>query len=972
MEKDQRPYGNGGARSPVEPRRPVSGRDDGRATGEARLEKVLEELEPAEHRRVLTLLNEAVAPEELMYRRDLATDGTDPRARRAHALSPSRTKRPLMSKDAARAVIELRNKEFPLGFRHIRETLAAKGFSLQDLIKLLQALSKLLYGTWTVFPQPIPRRGTGEDFDGVVHAALLHTGKVLFITADETTLLWDPQNTTAATFESPVNQPQMTPPGEGYSVLCGGHCFLANGQLLVVGGGGYGPHHLARWGYRFDAIAKTWTRTAGPMSEHRWYPTALRLGDYRVGASREVLVVCGHGEGDMEIYDEASDTFRQIDGDTKRFPRLYPGLHLLPNHAVFYTRTGWGSAGPNSPQGDLFEDDQSAYFTMSSPDAGGWTNTAPTGATKPDRTKGMSVMLLSRDAPYVRVLVLGGADPANNDTYEIIDASALSTTVNWGPAHAFPDHEHRSLGSAVLLPDGTVFVAGGIQRTNSPCAIFDPRTNQWSGAAALASVRDYHSVAFLLPSAEVAMAGWNNTSIEVFQPPYLYRGARPTITGAPAQVRHGESFRVDTPDSASIRKVVFIRPMAVTHQTDTEQRVIELSFDQSGVSGLVATAPDGGPPYSLAPQGHYMMFIVNADGVPSVASWVYLVPPDFHMWSLSQVSQATGAPPAAGNPFGYMFDSQGTQHIIYRSTDGHIRELWWDGSWHAENLTGATGAPQAAGDPGGYMFDAQGTQHVIYRSNDGHIRELWWDGSWHAEDLTAATAAPAAASEPSGYMFDAQGTQHLIYRSADGHIRELWWDGTWHAEDLTGATGAPAATGNPHAYMFDAQGTQHVVFRSADGHIRELWWDGAWHAEDLTGATGVAAAAGDPCGYMFNAQGTQHVIFRSTDGHIRELWWDGAWHAEDLTAASGAPNAASDPSAYMFDAQGTQHVVFRSADNHIRELWWDGTWHAEDLTAATGAPPASGKPHGYMFDAQGSQHVIYRGTDGNVHELWWV
>ena len=100
------------------------------------------------------------------------------------------------------------------------------------------------------------------------------------------------------------------------------------------------------------------------------------------------------------------------------------------------------------------------------------------------------------------------------------------------------------------------------------------------------------------------------------------------------------------------------------------------------------------------------------------------------------------------------------------------------------------------GDPAGYMFDAQGTKHVVYRGGDGHIRELWWDADqgWHVNDLTAATGAAGAAGDPAGYMFDAQGTQHVFYRSRDGHIRELWWnaDQGWHATDLTAATGALA------------------------------------------------------------------------------------------------------------------------------------------------------------------------------------
>jgi len=97
--------------------------------------------------------------------------------------------------------------------------------------------------------------------------------------------------------------------------------------------------------------------------------------------------------------------------------------------------------------------------------------------------------------------------------------------------------------------------------------------------------------------------------------------------------------------------------------------------------------------------------------------------------------------------------------------------------WHRNDLTAATGAAGAAGNPAGYMFDAQGTQHVVYRSGDGHIRELWWsDEGWHQNDLTAATGAAGAAGDPAGYMFDAQGTQHVVYRSSDGHINELWWN----------------------------------------------------------------------------------------------------------------------------------------------------------------------------------------------------
>ena len=85
------------------------------------------------------------------------------------------------------------------------------------------------------------------------------------------------------------------------------------------------------------------------MVHDRWYPTVLDPGRPSIGDSHEVLVVCGHGAGDMEIYDEATDSFREVtSGDNKPFPSLYPGLHLLPNSRVFYSRTGWASAGPGA------------------------------------------------------------------------------------------------------------------------------------------------------------------------------------------------------------------------------------------------------------------------------------------------------------------------------------------------------------------------------------------------------------------------------------------------------------------------------------------------------------------------------------------------------------------------------------------------------------------------------------------------
>jgi hypothetical protein len=64
--------------------------------------------------------------------------------------------------------------------------------------------------------------------------------------------------------------------------------------------------------------------------------------------------------------------------------------------------------------------------------------------------------------------------------------------------------------------------------------------------------------------------------------------------------------------------VVLIRPGSCTHEVDTDQRSIPLSF---AVSGTTVTADVPGSVH-LVPPGHYMLFAVNRDGVPSVAPWI--------------------------------------------------------------------------------------------------------------------------------------------------------------------------------------------------------------------------------------------------------------------------------------------------------------------------------------------------------------
>ena len=146
--------------------------------------------------------------------------------------------------------------------------------------------------------------------------------------------------------------------------------------------------------------------------------------------------------------------------------------------------------------------------------------------------------------------------------------------------------------------------------------------------AADPEARGYHSSAFLLPDGRVMATGDNpgngtwNHNVSIYTPPYLLKGTRPTITSViDTEWNYGDTQRitVDRP----IAKAELIRPAAVTHSSDPNQRFVDLplSVDGNNVDLNVTSNPN------LAPPGWYMLFGVDANGVPSVAKWVHLQGP---------------------------------------------------------------------------------------------------------------------------------------------------------------------------------------------------------------------------------------------------------------------------------------------------------------------------------------------------------
>jgi galactose oxidase len=433
------------------------------------------------------------------------------------------------------------------------------------------------------------------------HAHLLPTGKVLWWPTFENgdnPMLWNPQTNT--------NTPATH---AGANIFCSGHAFLPNGQLLVAGG------HINNWeglrsAYTYNPLNDTWTRLPD-MNNGRWYPTSTTL------PNGNMLVISGtirSGVNNVEpqVWRTATGSWRNLSTAHLAQP-FYPFMFVAPNGKVF-------CAGPSQA---------TRYLDVTG--TGDWSAVA--NSNYGVRNWGSAVMY-----DEGKVLLMGGSPCAFYDTTcttnptetaEIIDLN--SPTPAWTYTGSMVTGG-RKLHNATLLPDGKVLVIGGSRGTEGPntrsndpayaCELWDPATGTWTTMASLTRIRAYHSTALLLPDGRVLSAGGESGghSAEIYSPPYLFHGSRPTITSAPASVGYGQSFFVGTPNGASISKITLIALSSVTHGVNMGQRISRPLFSQAagGLSVRVPSNPNTTPP------GYYMLFILNSNGVPSVAKIVQI------------------------------------------------------------------------------------------------------------------------------------------------------------------------------------------------------------------------------------------------------------------------------------------------------------------------------------------------------------
>jgi hypothetical protein len=433
-----------------------------------------------------------------------------------------------------------------------------------------------------------------------IHAALLPNRRVLtYGRHHRQPVLWNPA--------SPGSFTTLALPADFF---CSGLTLLRNGKLFLAGGHAGVDNFGLRSAYQFDQATRQWIRSAD-MRNGRWYPTLTTL------SNGQILAISG---GDTaaalnrlpEVFVPGQNRWRALTGAVRNVP-YYPMMFLAPDGTVFL-------AGPEPG---------TAFLNTSG--SGGWT----TGPTRLSgyRDYGSGVMY---DAG--KILVVGGGAPVASA--EMIDL--LGTRV-WSPAGAMSVARRQT--NATLLADGTVLVTGGTDASgfnNAPtnsavlaAEVWNPATPAtWKKLASMSHYRLYHTTALLLPDARVLVAGsgepaatglTDDLTAEIFSPPYLFksdgtRATRPVISSVPTKLTYGAAFTVGTSSAAQITKVMLVRLAAVTHAFDMNQRGVRLDFSVGGGS-LRVTAPVNN---RLAPPGHYMLFLVNSSGVPSVAKVVRL------------------------------------------------------------------------------------------------------------------------------------------------------------------------------------------------------------------------------------------------------------------------------------------------------------------------------------------------------------
>ncbi|MBI5906908.1 DUF1929 domain-containing protein [Candidatus Saccharibacteria bacterium] len=383
----------------------------------------------------------------------------------------------------------------------------------------------------------------------------------------------------------------------------------------------------ASFSYLFDPSVEQFTKVDN-LKFARWYPTTITLPSGRVLAISGLDQFGRILQGFNEVYDQVTQKWTLLP-HTKLFP-TYPAMFVTerPNTLLY---TG-GSAGYGSDK------------IGRSPGLWNWqTNAfqAIPGLRDSNMTETSDSLLLP-PANAQRYMIAGGGGVGNSEKStsrtDIVDLKDSHPRFTPGPD--LLTKLRYMIGT--ILPDNTVLFSGGTAgyRANGNsythmAAIYDPATNIMRRVADSRIGRTYHSSAVLLPDGSVFTAGGDplysdaagkipgsfEQRIEIYKPPYMFQGERPVIIDGPSELVRGQSAELSVSADQKITGARLLRLGVSTHTTDNAQRSVELKIQHDGTGKLGVTLPKSG---RLLMGGWYMLFVSNQDGVPSVARMVHV------------------------------------------------------------------------------------------------------------------------------------------------------------------------------------------------------------------------------------------------------------------------------------------------------------------------------------------------------------
>ncbi len=468
-------------------------------------------------------------------------------------------------------------------------------------------------GAWTpIIPLPsIP-----------VAAAMLPSGSLL------TWASWEPDGygspDAPQTYVNVFDPQTLTATGSivtqtSHDMFCPGTAMLADGRLLINGGG----PDVANTSL-YDSLAATWSADA-LMNQPRWYPVSVTLPDGRVFTLGGNRLSGLDGTGEIWTPGGAWQTVPGavmdpiLTADPTNRSQEHPRLFVAPNGLIFVP-----GPTPNMQFYDLAD--------------GGSIQSA---GTRGDDTFSQNDVTVMFDVG--KLLKAGGNTNYDGPGADVTpsSASAYVIDISGGGLPAVqkiaPLNHARAYASGVLLPDGQVLVFGGLDNglafsdvgaVLTP-EVFDPVAQTWTDLLPMDVPRTYHSVALLMPDGRVFVGGGglcgtgcnaNHSDAQVYSPPYLFQGSRPQITSAPNAASYGSTIAVST--SGTVTGFSWIRMSAITHTVNTDQRWMAAPSTSTGAGGYSVSVPANA---NLAPPGYYMLFALNGT-VPSVAAFVKVGP----------------------------------------------------------------------------------------------------------------------------------------------------------------------------------------------------------------------------------------------------------------------------------------------------------------------------------------------------------